>query len=138
MWLQKTMTIAPWVLNLPQPILFVLVGGFAASVHFLSVIILVEIWDVPKLVANFFAFLIAFCFSFLGQRHLTFSKTQQTLLASLKKYFFISFAAFGANEFLFFICLKWFDIPYLIALPMVLLVVAVGTFLLSKRWAFKS
>jgi putative flippase GtrA len=131
------MTIVPWIRKLPQVSLFIIVGGGAAAVHFFSVIFFVELFTVPAMLANIFAFLIAFCFSFLGQRYLTFSNSNQPFLYSLKRYFLVSACSFIFNEGMFFIAIYYLHAPYLIALPIIVLLVAVGTFVVSKRWAFK-
>ncbi len=131
------MTTVPWIRRLPQVSLFVLVGGGAAAVHFLSVILFVELLAIPALIANIFAFLIAFCFSFSGQRFLTFSSSNQTFFYSLKRYFLVSVCSFMFNELFFYIAVYLLNIPYYIALPIIVLLVAIGTFVVSKRWAFK-
>jgi putative flippase GtrA len=131
------MTTVLWIRRLPQVSLFVLVGGGAAAVHFLSVILFVELLATPALIANIFAFLIAFCFSFSGQRFLTFSSSNQTFFYSLKRYFLVSVCSFIFNELFFYIAVYLLNIPYYIALPIIVLLVAIGTFVVSKRWAFK-
>ena len=131
------MTIVPWIRRLPQVSLFVLVGGGAAAIHFMSVILFVELFATPALIANIFAFLIAFCFSFSGQRYLTFSDSNQTFFYSLKRYFLVSVCSFLFNEFFFYLAIYLFHIPYYVALPIIVLLVAIGTFVVSKRWAFK-
>lgn len=130
------MTIVRWIRSFPQIWLFALVGGMAASVHFLCVILFVEYFSKPELIANIYAFLVAFCFSFLGQRYLTFSQSNQEFLYSLGRYFLISVASFLFNEFLFYLAIYHLHISYLIAFPIIVLIVAVGTFLVSKYWAF--
>jgi putative flippase GtrA len=130
------MTIVPWIRKLPQVSLFVIVGGGAAAVHFLSVIFFIEIFSVPAMLANVFAFLIAFCFSFLGQRYLTFSNSNQAFFYSLVRYFLVSTCSFIFNEGMFFIAIYYLHAPYFVALPIIVLLVAMGTFIVSKRWAF--
>ncbi|SMC75459.1 GtrA family protein [Polynucleobacter kasalickyi] len=131
------MIIVPWIRKLPQVSLFIIVGGGAAAVHFFSVIFFVELFAVPAMLANIFAFFIAFCFSFLGQRYLTFSDSNQSFYYSLKRYFFVSACSFMFNEGLFFVSIYHLHAPYFIALPIIVLLVAIGTFIVTKRWAFK-
>lgn len=137
MSLPKMMTIVRWIRKLPQVALFVLVGGGAATVHFLCVILLFELFGIAVLIANIFAFLVAFCFSFLGQHFLTFAQSNQAFFSALTRYFLIALLSFIANELLLLVALQYFDLSYLIALPVIVLLVAVGTFLVSKRWAFQ-
>jgi putative flippase GtrA len=131
------MTIVHWIRKLPQISLFVIVGGGAATVHLLSVFLLVELLIIPALLANILAFLIAFCFSFLGQRYLTFSSSSQAFFYSLVRYFLVSACSFVFNEAMFYIAIYHLHVPYFIALPIIVLLVAIGTFVVSKRWAFK-
>ncbi|MDE5007270.1 GtrA family protein, partial [Francisella tularensis subsp. holarctica] len=58
--------------------LFIIVGILASITNFIIVGILVELNIFRPLVANFFAFLIAFNFSYFGHRFLTFSTNTQS------------------------------------------------------------
>jgi len=130
------MTIVSLIDKLPQSFKFVIVGGIAASVHFLVVILLVELFNLNPLVANIIAFLVAFCVSFSGQRLFTFSSSNKSIKESLLPYFLISLTSFVCNEMLLSFAIYVLNLPYQIALFSVLIIVAVGTFFSSKRWAF--
>lgn len=130
------MTIARWGSRVPRVFRFAVVGGCAAAVHFSSVIALVEFLSIQPAIANIYAFLIAFNVSFLGQRFFTFHDTSEPLLVTLPRYFLISLASFVLNEFLFSIAIYIFQIRYYIALAVVVIFVAILTYILSKRWAF--
>ena len=132
------MTTANFIDKLPRPLKFAMVGAIAAAVHFSVVLLLVETLDLKPLLANIFAFLTAFCVSFSGQKLFTFADRQKSLRDSLGPYFLISLISFGCNELLFSIALYLFHVPYQLALLMVLLIVAIGTYLGSKYWAFSS
>lgn len=131
------MTIVRHLLKLPRPIRFIAIGGLAAATHFLSVILLVEALHLNPLIANVIAFLIAFTVSFSGQRLVTFQDSQQSLRTTLSRYFLISVCSFIANEILFAISIKLFQLPYIPALAGVLILVAAGTYMTSRKWAFK-
>jgi putative flippase GtrA len=130
------MTIVSLIDKLPQSFKFVIVGGIAASVHFLVVILLVELFNLNPLVANIIAFLVAFCVSFSGQRLFTFVSSNKSIKESLLPYFLISLTSFVCNEMLLSFAIYVLNLPYQIALFSVLIIVAVGTFFSSKRWAF--
>ena len=123
--------------SIPRPLKFLAVGGTAATVHFVSVILFVEYACLPALVANIGAFLIAFLVSFSGQRFLTFHDSQTPLFQGLKRFFLIALSSFIVNECLLAIAIEIFKIPYMLALACVLLIVAIGTYFSSKHWAFK-
>ena len=131
------MIIVKHLLNLPRPIRFMAIGGLAAATHFVCVILLVEATKIAPLFANVIAFLIAFIVSFSGQRLVTFNDSQQALGSSLRRYFLISISSFIANELLFAISIKLFDLPYIPSLACVLVLVALGTYIGSRKWAFK-
>jgi putative flippase GtrA len=130
------MIIANLIDKFPRPFKFAIVGGVAATVHFCIVLLLVETLQLHPLLANIFAFFVAFCVSFSGQRLFTFADRQRTLKESIGPYFLISATGFIANELLFIVALYYFETPYQLALFMVLLIVAIGTYLGSKYWAF--
>lgn len=127
--------------KLPRGIRFILVGIGAATVHYLCVLLLVESISLPVLIANIIAFLIAFCFSFIGHAYLTFTQKQNIRLLikySLPRFFSISVSAFLCNELLFFFLMQYGTWPYQISLALVLVIVAGGTYLASQYWAFQN
>ncbi|MCF8195978.1 MAG: GtrA family protein [Polynucleobacter sp.] len=115
---------------------FILVGGTAASIHLGVVVCLVELYSISPLQANLLGFFVSFCFSFLGQRFLTFRDSNKSLRASIPRYFIVASSAFALNETLFAITLHYLMIPYYFALGVVVLLVAVATYFASKYWAF--
>jgi len=130
------MTIVSLIDKLPQSIKFVMVGGLAACVHFLVVILLVELFNINPLIANIIAFLVAFCVSFSGQRLFTFASSNKSIKESLLPYFLISLTSFICNELSLSFAIYVLNLPYQIALFSVLIIVAIGTYFSSKRWAF--
>ena len=123
---------------LPQGVQFVLVGGAAAATHLLVVGLLVHLAHMQPLMANAGGFLLAFWVSYNGHRLLTFGRTQSRGLAVAWRYFVVASLSFAVNELLYATALHWLPWNYLISLLLVLLLVSVGTFVLSKTWAFKS
>jgi putative flippase GtrA len=130
------MTIVSLIDKLPQSFKFVIVGGVAACVHFLAVILFVEMLNLNPLIANIIAFLIAFFVSFSGQRLFTFASSNKSIKDSLLPYFLISLTSFICNELLLSFAIYVLNLPYQIALFSVLIIVAIGTYFSSKRWAF--
>lgn len=117
--------------------LFVAVGCAAAAVHFGAVVLLVEGLRVPPLLANVGGWLLAFVASFLGQWRLTFASRQTPWRHALPRYFLLSLAGFLANEAGYALLLLATPLPYDAALLLVLLAVAVMTYLLGSRWVFR-
>ena len=117
---------------------FGIVGATAFLVHFG----VVTLWLVPSglapLWANVFGFLIAFAVSYAGHRHLTFRAKHVMHLQALPRFFSVAILGFAVNETLYFVLLRFTPLDYRIALFLVLLIVAIMTFSLSKLWAFSS
>lgn len=117
---------------------FIFVGCAAAGVHLVAVSLLVSQLAWPPLAANIVAWLLAFCVSFTGHWHLTFPHSGAPMLRAIRRFFLISLSGFAINEALYAVLLhtigeRW----YLSILFFVLLAVAVITWLLSSRWAFR-
>ena len=122
----------------PQLVQFALVGGAAAAMHLAVVALLVQAGALPPLAANVLAFLLAFVVSYNGHALLTFSDTKARGWAVLGKYFAVACLSFVVNELLYWWLLNSLHWNYLISLFLVLVVVAVATFVLSKFWAFSN
>jgi len=121
-----------------QILRFGVVGCTAALVNMLVVILLVETIDLAPLLANIFAFLIAFNVSYFGHAYWTFANIHAYHKKSIPKFFLVASTSFILNEGLFFIFLSIFKFYYILALLCVLIIVPLFTFIMSKFWAFHS
>ncbi len=124
--------------RLPQLLQFVLVGGSAAATHLAVVGLLVSLGGMLPLWANVLAFLVAFVVSYNGHALLTFSAAQARGWPVVAKFFAVACLSFAANEALYYIALNWLHWHYFWSLAAVLVLVAIGTFVMSKFWAFKA
>ena len=120
--------------QLPQLVQFGLVGGSAAATHLLVVASVVALTGLPPLWANVLGFLVAFIVSYNGHAALTFSQAQARGWATVARFFAVACGSFVANELLYAAALRWLPWNYLASLALV----AAGTFVLSKFWAFKA
>ena len=116
---------------------FVAVGCTAAAVHFGVVVALVEGLALRPLLANVGGWLVAFVVSFCGQWLLTFRARQAPVQQALPRFFLVSLAGFAANEAAYALLLHFSALPYDLLLALVLVGVAVMTYWLSSRWAFR-
>ena len=116
---------------------FIAVGCTAAAVHFGVVVALVEALGLPPLLANVAGWLVAFVVSFCGQWLLTFRGSGAPWRQALRRFFLISLGGFSANEAAYALLLNFSALPYDLLLALVLVAVAVMTYLLSSRWAFR-
>lgn len=115
---------------------FGIVGLTAAAIHFGIVVWIVQTWAIAPLIANVFAFGISFQVSYWGHRRWTFEGTTTLHREAFPKLVFIQALNFAANESLFYIFLM-FDLPYPIALAIVLTILPIFTFVSSKLWVFR-
>jgi putative flippase GtrA len=116
-------------------IYFLVIGASAALVHILTVLCLVTYLQLRPLVANIFAFLLAFNISYLGHKFLTFSRLADEKQLSLPHFFLVASSAGIINESLYFLLLHFTNFNYLVALILVLGMVSVYSYLLSRFWA---
>ncbi len=114
---------------------FGIVGVLAMATHYVLVILLVN-FSITPLIANLFAFIGAFQVSYWGHSSWSFSDLSASRRDSFRRFVIISVSGFLLNELLFFLFLKFTDIPYQISLLIVLPFVAGLTFLFSRYWAF--
>lgn len=121
--------------RLPQALQFVLVGGCAAATHLAVVALLVQAGMAP-LQANVLAFLVAFVVSYNGHALFTFVQAGARGWSVVARYFAVACASFVANELLYWVALHWLGWHYFWSLALVLVLVAVGTFVFAKFWAF--
>jgi putative flippase GtrA len=119
-----------------QIIKFGIVGITAMAVHLLIVIILVG-FLCPPLLANIAGFLIAFQISYAGHLLWTFELTEKNNRKHQIRFFTVAILGFLINEFSYFFLLRFLNLDYRIALIMVLFLVSVFTFMLSRFWAFR-
>lgn len=120
-----------------QLLRFGLVGVSAASIHFGTVIILVQKFLLLPLVANVFGFLVSFQVSYWGHRLWTFRRTTIMHSATFPKLLLVQLLNLSLNELLFYVFLLM-NLPYPLALLIVLTILPVFTFLSSKLWVFKA
>lgn len=119
-----------------RPVVFILVGSAAALVHLVIVMLLVEGLQLAPLVANFGGWLCAFSVSYGGHKALTFADHDAPALQSASRFLLLSAGGFAINELAYAVLLHTSRIPYHFLLAIILLCVAVATYLLSRYWAF--
>lgn len=114
---------------------FGLVGLAAAGLHYAVVVICVDHFNLGPLLANIFGFCCGLQISYWGHRSWTFRGTNVSHTLALPRMFFLQTLNFIANESLFYLLLS-FHMPYHIALLIVLSILPLLTFFLSRFWVF--
>ncbi|WP_431047880.1 GtrA family protein [Roseateles sp. L2-2] len=115
---------------------FIAVGAAAALVHWGVVTAIVQTVHWHPLVANVLGWIVALQVSFFGHHRMTFEGHGVPLWRSASRFSAISAGGFVINELAYAAMLRWTDQSYQVSLVIVLLGVAVLTYLLSSRWAF--
>ncbi len=114
---------------------FGVVGVIAASVHFGVVVYFVQAFAWAPLVANIGGFVVAFQLSYWGHRTWTFYDSEVQHHVAYSKLLFVQLLNLTINEILFYFFLS-LHLPYTIALLIVLAILPVLTFIVSKWWVF--
>jgi putative flippase GtrA len=117
---------------------FTLIGAMAAADHYVIALLAKNLLVLSPAWANFFGFCCAFPVSYFGHRHLSFPDQSRTHQQALPRFLTIAILGFCANQVLFLLILKLTPIPFWLALALVMIIVAVSTYLLSRHWAFSS
>lgn len=115
---------------------FGIVGLTAAVIHYSIVVELVQKMSLPPLIANVFAFLIAFQMSYWGHRLWTFNDSVSLHRDAFPKLLLVQSVNFTINESLFYLFMVW-GLPYNIALLIILSILPILTFASSKLWVFR-
>lgn len=115
---------------------FGLVGALAALTHY-AVAVSLEYSGFTPNWANIAGFLLAFPVSYAGHHYLSFAKQKTTHKQALPKFFLVALSSFLANHFLLLSSLYFTHLPFWLVLGVVMVVVAVSTYFLSRDWAFK-
>lgn len=118
---------------------FLVVGGSTAAVHLGVVAWLVEQFQWKPTIANVAGFLIAFVVSFSGHYFLTFRDLKADALQAMQRFFAIAVLGFAINQLSYILLLGYVGLRlYLVLLGIILIAVAVLTFVLSRHWGFRA
>lgn len=114
---------------------FLVIGTAAAATHWGTVLLMVEAGGLAPLRANVTGFCLAFLVSYGGHRRWTFASTALPHRVALPRFLAVALSGLVLNQALFALLLVRTSLSYPLALLLVLLVVAVLTFLLARHWA---
>ncbi len=115
---------------------FVVVGSAAAAVHWGTVVLLVGHLGWWPLLANGVGWVVAVGVSFTGHHRWSFRHQAAPMQSAAPRFLLVSASGFLLNQLAYAAALRWSGARYDIALAVVLLAVAVLTYLMSRFWAF--
>lgn len=117
-------------------LLFLIVGGCAAATHYLVTLSVDWATGIDPAWSNLIGFLCAFPISYTGHRRWSFSGTQASHRQALPRLFAVSGTSFIGNQIMLAALLHYTPLPLWAALGIVLVFVALSTFILGRYWAF--
>ncbi|AOF81414.1 gtrA-like family protein [Methyloversatilis sp. RAC08] len=117
-------------------LLFLIVGGCAAGVHYLVTLAADAATGMDPAWSNLIGFLCAFPVSYLGHRRFSFAGTRASHRQALPRLLAVSCTAFVGNQLMLAALLRYTPLPLWIALAIVLVCVAISTWVLGRYWAF--
>lgn len=116
---------------------FISVGAMAAAVHYVVALLAHAAGYTPGS-ANWLGFMCAFPVSYLGHRRWSFSGTRARHRQAFGRFFVVALLGFFANQALLWALLQLTWLPFWLSLALVMVLVALGTWLLSRFWAFSA
>lgn len=116
---------------------FAVIGAAAAAVHYVVAVGIEFAQLTSPAKANILGFLLAFPVSYWGHRKLSFAAHKATHQQAFPKFFTVALTGFLINQFMVINALHFTAIPFWLVLAVVMIVVAISTYLLSYYWAFK-
>ena len=114
---------------------FSVIGAVAMLIHLLAGVTLIHAGWVP-LIANAAAFCVAFFVSFAGHFGYTFSPDSSSMSGALPRFLVVALAGFAANEAILAGLLTRHILSPTTTLIVSTGLVALGSFVLCRRWAF--
>lgn len=116
---------------------FVSVGALAALVHYLVALSAFYIdKNFSASTSNWIGFFFAFPVSYFGHRYWTFKASQVAHVSAFFKFFIVALIGFLGNQGLLWLLLHYTTCPFWLSLALVMVIVAVSTYVLSKSWVF--
>jgi putative flippase GtrA len=115
---------------------FLVVGALAALVHYIVAVTLEGGFDVKPAWSNILGFCLAFPVSYVGHRTFTFPDKTKPHYQAFPRFLLVALLGFLANQSLVLLALHFTMMPFWLVLALVMLLVAVSTYVFSKYWAF--
>jgi putative flippase GtrA len=116
---------------------FAVIGAVAATVHYVVAVSLEFTQVLSAIHANTAGFLLAFPVSYFGHRQLSFSGQNSSHWHAFPRFFIVALVGFLANQLLVINAIYFTSVPFWLVLGIVMVMVAVSTYFLSRFWAFK-
>ena len=116
---------------------FTIVGAVAAVVHYVAALLCKEALNIAPGWANVLGFACAFPVSYLGHHTLSFAHQPSRHAHALPRFLLVALLGFCGNQVLLLSLLQVTPLPFWLVLGLVMVAVALSSFLLSRYWAFR-
>lgn len=116
---------------------FTIIGALAALTHYIVAVSFEQSEMLTASHANIVGFVAAFPVSYFGHRKFSFAGHDASHSHALPRFLSVAILGFLANQTLVLNTLQYTKLPFWFVLGIVMVLVAVSTYLLSKFWAFK-
>lgn len=116
---------------------FTIIGALAALTHYIVAVSFEYSALFTAAHANIAGFVAAFPVSYFGHRTFSFAGQDASHRQSLPRFLSVALLGFLANQTLVLSAIEYTKLPFWFALGVVMVLVAISTYLLSKFWAFK-
>ena len=119
---------------------FLAVGGLATMTHVAVFVLLVEYLVLHPLLANLYAFCVAFAIGFTGHYYWTFARADgpasRARGPAMARFLLVSVAGLGLNSLVVYCVVGLLSLSYLYAALLMVTLVPLLIFLLNRSWAF--
>jgi putative flippase GtrA len=117
---------------------FLVVGASAALVHYVIAVTIEHFSLLTPALANIVGFMSAFPVSYLGHSSLSFAQQDASHQQSLPRFSLVAITGFCANQALLVFSLNYTNLPFWFELGLVMVIISISTYVLSRYWAFKA
>ncbi len=114
---------------------FGVIGIAAMLCHGFSLWIWVETIEVQPVLANSYAFLMAFCVSYLGHYHWTFRSTDRHVESTIK-FFVVALAGFVLNALIMYLITVIYGLSHWWGFLLIVVSIPLMTYLVGRYWVF--
>ena len=122
-----------------QFFIFIINGLMATFVHFLLLVIFIEVFNMENIVvANISAGLLAIMFSFIGNRHFVFKSKTADLYSQIIKFLILYLIILFLHTLLMALLTVNIGLDYRISFVLVSAIMAITSFFMNKLIVFKA
>lgn len=114
---------------------FALIGATSAAVHFTVAVAVVTLAGSAPMAGNIDGYGVALITSWLGQSRLTFREAPRSTWTPVR-FALTSLSGFALNAMAYAALLRWTTLDYRVSLAIVLMSVALLTWVLCDQWVF--